>query len=61
MALRFLFDENVNAKLLQAVTRHNLRGELPIDFIRVGEPADLPLNSTDREILAWSERNNAFL
>ena len=61
MALQFLFDENVNAKLSQALTRHNLRGEFPIDFVRVGEPADLPLSATDREILIWSEKEKRIL
>ena len=61
MSLQFLFDENINAKLSQAVTRHNLHGELPLNIIRVGEPADLPLSSTDGEILTWSEREQRIL
>jgi len=59
--LRFLFDENVDAKLAHAVMRHNLNGEQPLEIIRIGEPTDLPLSSTDPEILVWAEREQRIL
>jgi hypothetical protein len=43
MALRFVPDGNLRGPLWRAIQRHNLGGTDPIDAIRVGDAADLPL------------------
>jgi hypothetical protein len=32
-----------------------------LDFVRVGDPLDLPLGSLDSDILLWAERENRIL
>ncbi len=59
--LAFLLDENVPARILRALQRHNKRGVDPLDVLRVGEPGDLPLSSDDATILAWVEREKRLL
>ncbi|MBI3865268.1 MAG: DUF5615 family PIN-like protein [Planctomycetia bacterium] len=61
MTLRYVLDENVTVRLLQAVRRHNIDHELSLDVVRVGEPDDLPLQSADPEILRWAEREGRIL
>jgi predicted nuclease of predicted toxin-antitoxin system len=61
MPLAFLIDENLRYRLASAISRHNQRGLLPIDFVQVGDPVDLPLGSLDRDILAWAEREDRIL
>ena len=51
MALAFLLDENLRGLLWKHIRRHNVRGVHPIDAVRVGDVADLPLGSTDPAIL----------
>jgi hypothetical protein len=59
--LRFLLDEHLRGPLWLAIMRHNSRGELPIDVIRVGDTADLPLGSSDLAILLWAAREVRIL
>jgi hypothetical protein len=59
--LSFLVDENVPVKLLRAVTRHNATSDLPLDVLRVGDVAGLPLASDDSTILRWAERERRIL
>ena len=59
--LRFLLDEHLRGPLWLALVRHNLRGGLPVDVVRVGDPADLPLGSDDAIILRWTEREGRIL
>ena len=59
MALAYLLDENLRGPLWRAIELHNRRGSLPLDAIRVGDPDELPLSTTDAEILAWADRANS--
>jgi hypothetical protein len=61
MALRFALDENQRGLLWRAVLRHNQLGNLPVDVVRVGDPPDLPLESTDPAVLQWCEREDRIL
>jgi hypothetical protein len=61
MALRFVLDENQRGSLRRAVVRHNLLGVYPVDVVRVGDPQDLPLGSTDPEILVRCEHEDRIL
>ena len=58
MPLRFLLDENQRGLLWRAIVRHNQSGLYPLDVERVGGPPDLPLGSSDAEILLWAERED---
>ena len=61
MPLRFLLDENQRGLLWRAIQRHNRSSNDPLDAIRVGDPPDLPLGSSDPEILLWAEREGRIL
>jgi hypothetical protein len=61
MPLRFVLDENQRGLLWRAVVRHNQVSAYPIDAVRVGDLPDLPLGSTDPDILLWSEREDRIL
>jgi hypothetical protein len=61
VALTFLLDEHFRGKLLRAIHQHNARGAFVIDAIGVGEPPDLPLGSTDPELLLWTEQSGRLL
>jgi hypothetical protein len=59
--IRFLLDEQLRGPLWHALGRHNQHGVNPVDVVRVGDPDDLPQGSTDREVLAWAEREGRIL
>ena len=61
MPLRFVLDENQRGPLWRAVIRHNQAGSYPLDVVRVGDSLDLPLGSTDPDILLWCERGDRIL
>jgi hypothetical protein len=61
MPQRFVLDENQRGPLWRAVTRHNQAGLHLLDVVRVGDSLDLPLGSTDPEILLWCEREDRIL
>lgn len=61
MPLTFLLDENLRGPLWQAIVHHNQHTGLRIDAARVGDPADLPLGSSDPEILVWAEREGRIV
>ena len=61
MPLRYLLDENQRGVLWHVILRHNARGIDPIDALRVGDVADLPLGSDDPTILLWAEREQRIL
>ena len=61
MAIRFLLDENIDARIWSAIRRHNRRGEYVLDVVRVGESEDLPCGSLDPWILRWAERQGRVL
>ncbi len=57
MPLRYLLDEHLRGGgLWQAIQQHNASTSYPLDAVRVGNPPDLPLGTTDPAILAWAER-----
>jgi hypothetical protein len=59
--LQFLLHENARGLLWWAGQRHNVQGDNPIDAVRVGDPADLPLASDDTSILLWAEKAGRIL
>jgi hypothetical protein len=61
MPLRYLLDESLRGPLWQAIRRHNLTSGFPIDVIRVGDPPELPLGSSDPELLLWAEHEQRIL
>lgn len=61
MPLAFLLDENLRGRLWQHIQEHNVKSPDPIDAVRVGDLQDLPLGSTDPDILMWAERENRIL
>jgi hypothetical protein len=62
MPLRYLLDENLRGgPLWQAIQQHNAHGADLLDATRVGDPADLPLGSSDSYILLWAERADCVL
>jgi hypothetical protein len=61
MPLRFVLDENLRGPLWNAIQRHNLRGIDVLDVVRVGDAGAPPLESTDPEILLWSETAGRIL
>ena len=61
MPLRYLLDEHLRGPLWDAVQRHNFLGVDPIDVVRVGDPADLPLGTEDPLVLRWAEARQRVL
>jgi hypothetical protein len=61
MNLRYLLDEQLRGRFWRAIERHNRRSISAIDVIRVGDPADLPLGTSDPDILLWAEREGRIL
>jgi hypothetical protein len=61
MVLRYVLDEHLRGPLWRAIQWHNGRGIHPLDIVRVGDPADLPLGSDDPAILLWAEREQRIL
>ncbi|HEX8599102.1 MAG TPA: DUF5615 family PIN-like protein [Chloroflexia bacterium] len=53
----FLLDENVDPVLRKELVRH----APDIIVWRVGDPATVPLSTSDPEILRWCERHDALL
>jgi hypothetical protein len=62
MPLRFVLDEHLRGGgLWQAIQQHNALGTYPLDAVRVGDPPDLPLGTTDPDLLIWAEREGRIL
>jgi hypothetical protein len=61
MALRYVFDENLRGPLWAAVCRANARRTEPVDITRVGDEADLPLGTSDPELLLWAEVHDCIV
>jgi hypothetical protein len=57
MPPKFLLDENVEGAVWDAIIRFNQSAQSKISAVRVGDPSDLPLSSSDPQILFWAERN----
>jgi len=56
MPLTYILDEHLRGMLWQAIQQHNASSAFPIDAVQVGDPPDLPLGSSDPDILLWAER-----
>jgi hypothetical protein len=61
MAPAYLLDENQRGVLWRALQRHNAMVAVPLEVVRVGDPPDLPLGSSDLEVLIWAEANDRIL
>ena len=61
MSLTFLLDENLPGRVVRAIQRHNLTGELLLDIVRVGDLPELPLGADDSMVLLWAESANRIL
>jgi|SRR5579884_2295316 len=55
MALRYVLDENLRGRFWRALRREYAAVTPPIDVTQVGDPADLPLGTTDPDLLLWAE------
>lgn len=56
MPLTYVLDEHLRRTLWRAIQRHNAAGSFVIDVAQVGDPVDLPLGSSDPDILLWAEK-----
>jgi hypothetical protein len=56
MPLHFLLDEHFRGLFFRHVQRYNARHDLKVNALRVGDPPELPLGTSDPKILAWAER-----
>jgi hypothetical protein len=61
MVLRYVLDEQLRGPLWTAIQGHNAAGMNPLNVVRVGDPADLPLGTVDPDILVWAEREGRVL
>jgi Domain of unknown function (DUF5615) len=61
MALRYVLDENLRGPFWQALQRECARAVPRVEVTRVGDPADLPLGTTDRDLLLWAEREGRVI
>jgi hypothetical protein len=58
MPLSYVLDEHLRRTLWRAIQLHNAADPRTIDVVQVGDPGDLPLGSTDPDILLWAERED---
>jgi hypothetical protein len=62
MPIAFVLDEHLRGKpIWHAIRHHNLSVSLLIDATRVGDPADLPLGSSDADLLTWAARADRII
>jgi hypothetical protein len=61
MPLCYVLDEQLRGPLWQAIQQNNKVSGYPIDVLRVGDVADLPLGSSDPDILLWAEREGRVI
>src|SRR4051794_37138029 len=61
MALRYVLDENLRGPFWRGVRQECARATPPVEVTRVGDPPDLPLGTTDPDVLAWAERAGRVL
>ena len=61
MLFRYVLDEHLRGQLWQAIQHHNAGGVNPVDAVRVGDPPDLPLGTTDPQLLLWAEREGRVI
>jgi hypothetical protein len=61
MPLRYVLDEQLRGPLWRAIESHNACGIDLIDAVRVGDKPDLPLGTSDPDILLWARREARIL
>lgn len=61
MAVRFVLDEHLRGPLGKAIQHHNALGVAPLDVVRVGDLWDLPLGTSDPDLLLWAERTGRIV
>jgi hypothetical protein len=61
MGLRYLFDEHLRGALPEAVVRLAARHGFVIDVVQVGDAVDLPLGTSDLDILRWAEEHGRIV
>ncbi len=62
MSIAFVLDENLRGKpIWHAIRRQKAGSATVIDATRVGDPADLPLGSSDADVLVWAELANRII
>ena len=61
MPLHYVLDEHLRGLPWRAIHKHNSGGINVIDVVRVGDPPDLPLQSTNPVLLRWAEREGRIL
>jgi hypothetical protein len=61
MALRYVLDKNLRGPLWAAMRRANAERALPLEIACVGELTELPLGSSDLEVLVWAEQQGFVL
>ena len=61
MPLKYVLDENLRGPLWSLFTRHNRKGEHPVEAVRVGDQDSVPLGIKDPELLRWAEDEGRIL
>ncbi len=61
MPLTYVLDEHLRRHLWSAIRKHNSASVFTIDVARVGDSIELPLGSTDLELLRWAEKENRIV
>lgn len=56
--LSYVLDEQLRGPLWSAIQRHNSQAIHPLNAVRVGGPAGLPLGTPDPALLLWAERED---
>jgi hypothetical protein len=61
MPLSYVLDEHLRGHLWNPLLQHNTGGTNVVDVVRVGDLPDLPLGTTDPDLLLWAERQGRVL
>ncbi len=61
MPMRYVLDEHLRGRFWRAFVQHNRGGVDPVDVVRVGDPADLPLSTLDPDLLLWAAREDCLV
>jgi hypothetical protein len=61
MPLKYVLDENLRGPLWSLFTRHNRKGDHPVDIVRVGDRDSVSLGTGDPELLRWAEDEGRIL
>jgi hypothetical protein len=61
MPLRYLVDEHLRGTLALVAIRVARREGFEIDLVQVGDVPDLPLGTTDRDLIRWAALNDRII